>query len=377
MSQFSSSKRNVEPPKSKIGAIVFLIGTLAAILVLFPPWESREERRDRIVSKVMKKVQEVEPNIPRLYERKKAFGSTRLLIKVVTDELVTFDTMIGPLFADIEATLNDLDTGNPSGSLARISKQAGIEPVKVDQNVFDLLNRLLKLSEDTGGVFDFTLLPYYELWGFDRDQMRIADPQVLETRVERVGWKKLKLDAEKQTAFLQQKGMGLDLRVVHSAVVLSKVRSALEKIKIVDYFVFFGSDALVSGRRQDAEWKMELPHPRKALHRYALLKPPTGCVMIANDYEKGFVHGAVRYHMYLDPKTGIPVQKTSSLAVIGPDPLQAKVLAYALFVLGEKEGLALIEKQAGYEVVMMNDRFEIGQSRGMGKFIEAGVQRSF
>jgi thiamine biosynthesis lipoprotein len=369
MSRISRRSDNVEPPKSKIGMIVFVLGTLAAFIVLFPPWQSKEERQQNMAERVMKKVQEAEGDVVRQVERSRQIAGNSLSIKVITKDLEKFDALLTAYYSDVEALLSKLDANKEDSPVFAVNQAAGSAPVVVPDDVFAIVKWALEAAKQTDGYYDPTMRPFYELWRFDRDDPQIADPQVTESRQKLIGWSQVTLDSSVKTIFLPQKGMGLDLRMLQSGLILRELKSRLASGGFSDYFVFYGTDAIVSGKRLDGEaWKLSAQHPRKTLHYFALINPGDNAVMVANEYEIGFVRRGFYYHPYLDPHTGAPVQLTQSVAVVGPDPLLGDVLAFALFTRGYEDGLKMVT-DAGYVAVLMNQAGESVASSGSDSII--------
>ena len=60
-------------------------------------------------------------------------------------------------------------------------------------------------------------------------------------------------------------------------------------------------------------------------------------VVTSGDYERFFLHEGKKYAHILDPKSGYPVQHTSSVTVIHRDPILADAAATALVVAGMAE----------------------------------------
>ncbi len=360
-----------KPPKSKIGAVLFLFGTLAALLILYSPWENAEERQQRVVDRVMQKVGETEKQSPvRLVERSKRFDGTLLRIQVVTSQVTKLDGVVHELYKSVDDWKARLASEGEKSELAAINRQAGTTPVKVSDDVFALLQQCIELSKQTDGAFDVTLKPYYDQWSFERTKPVIPEPKDLLARASLVGAEKIQMNIEQKSVYLPEKGMGLDLDLILSAVVLREAQRRLNEAEYTDYFVFFGADNISRGTRNGPDWKLSLPHPKNALAHFAIVTPKGRAVMTANRYSIGFVKDGVHFHPYLNPLDGVPAQNVSSIAVLENDPLAAKALAYAAFILGTQKGLALIERQSGAEAVLMERSSKVELSSGMQPFVK-------
>ena len=75
----------------------------------------------------------------------------------------------------------------------------------------------------------------------------------------------------------------------------------------------------------------------------------------SGDYERYFEYGKQRYHHILDPRTGYPADKTTSVTVIHHDSATADAAATALFIAGPDQW-PVIARDMGIEQVMLIDK---------------------
>jgi thiamine biosynthesis lipoprotein len=87
--------------------------------------------------------------------------------------------------------------------------------------------------------------------------------------------------------------------------------------------------------------------------------------MTASDYERAFVVDGVRYHHVIDPRTGKPARGTRSVTVVAGDGLVADALTYAVFALGAKDGLRLVDRLSGTDAIIVTDDNRVLVSRGL------------
>jgi thiamine biosynthesis lipoprotein len=71
-----------------------------------------------------------------------------------------------------------------------------------------------------------------------------------------------------------------------------------------------------------------------------------------------------RYGHVMDPRTGHPLEHGLEAAVVAPDATRAEVLSTALLVLGEEEGLALLEALDGCEGMLVDELGGVAMTSG-------------
>jgi thiamine biosynthesis lipoprotein len=115
----------------------------------------------------------------------------------------------------------------------------------------------------------------------------------------------------------------------------------LDRAGCRSYLVDAGGDLRVrSGDSAGPPWRIGLRHPVQRDRVFRVIESRDIAVATSGSYEKGA-------HIF-DPETGMAATGLVSLTVVGPDILEADVLATAAFAMGAG-ALDFIERRAGYE----------------------------
>ena len=119
--------------------------------------------------------------------------------------------------------------------------------------------------------------------------------------------------------------------------------------------------------------------PRGATDKFfALLPVSDHAFSTAGDYERSYVVDGKRYHHIIDPKTGFPATASRSVTIYAPNALLADEIDDAVFIMGPKDGLALVESLdasvGGVGAVIVDDKNNLWVSKRLqGKLIVTGV----
>ena len=84
-----------------------------------------------------------------------------------------------------------------------INRYAGIEPVKVSDEMFRIIERSIRISSVTQGAFDITYGSIDKrLWNFDQTMKALPAEKTAKKMVRLINYKNILLDKENQTVFL-------------------------------------------------------------------------------------------------------------------------------------------------------------------------------
>src|SRR5690349_16813598 len=117
----------------------------------------------------------IEPNV---FKRVLKLMGNRFEITVVSDNAQNAEGSIDAAVSEIRRIETLLTTFNDSSHTNIINKNAGIQPVQVDKEVFELILRSKKISELTQGAFDITYGSVDKrFWNFDQEMTSLPDPK--------------------------------------------------------------------------------------------------------------------------------------------------------------------------------------------------------
>ncbi|MDP2344245.1 MAG: FAD:protein FMN transferase [Deltaproteobacteria bacterium] len=299
----------------------------------------------------------------------------------VVDVLVMAGAADGDAHADaaldeVQRVVTLFDARRAEGPIARLHEQAGKEALVVDPEVFAVLTELQRIAKLSKGAFDVTAAAYDEAWVFSGDKADKDPP--LKVDIDRlrqlVSVDDLVLDPVARTARLKKAGARVDLHAVIKGYALDRARAVLLGRGAVDFVLSSGGDVVVNGRKGERPWMVGVQDPRAPGPFLALPVDVTalgGAVMSSSDNEHFFLAAGVRYHSILDPRTGLPSTRSRSVTVLHNDALVAEALSRAVFVLGEKEGMKLIERLPGTNAVIVTADNHVVLSKGLQKLATA------
>jgi thiamine biosynthesis lipoprotein len=207
----------------------------------------------------------------------------------------------------------------------------------------------------TRGAFDPTALPLIQLWNWKADPPVIPDAATISASRELVGWRKVQ--RRKGAIHLPQEGMCIDLGGIGKEYAVDRVVQLAQENGIPNVLVDFGQDVRVSGRPPGRPaWHIGLEDPQNPGNCWTGVAAQDTAVATSGDYLRRFEVNGRRYGHILDPRTGYPVNNgCRAVTVIAPTCTFAGALSTTAFVLGEQEGLKMIESYFGAEGCILTE----------------------
>ncbi len=255
-----------------------------------------------------------------------------------------------------------MDVHDPESEISRVNRLASKEPVKISEEVYQVLKEALRYSRLTSGAFDVSIRPLSALWGEKGKLKEVPEVEEIKKRLALVNYKNIILDERDQTIEFKGEGMALDLGGIAKGYALDYTIRVLKRRGIKEALINAGGDIRVIGEKS---WKIGLQHPRKEEEVLAVIELKDQAVATSGDYQRYFIKEGKRYHHIINPETGYPADRCMSVTIIGPSATQTDILATGVFVLGPEEGMELIESLEGVEGIIINSQGKILLSSGL------------
>ena len=144
----------------------------------------------------------------RLFQRNELLMGNRFDLGVVGDDEVKANQALEKAIIEIKRIEALLSTYQANSQINQVNAKAGISPVKVDEEVFNLVERAQRISELTQGAFDLSYGSLDKsLWNFDQNMKQLPSKELAKNAVHLINFKNILLDRANETIFLAKKGM--------------------------------------------------------------------------------------------------------------------------------------------------------------------------
>ena len=251
-----------------------------------------------------------------------------------------------------------------------VNNNAGLRPVKVSAELFNLVERCIRVSDLTQGAFDITgtLARYY--WNFNRqEQSWLEESKILELKG-LCDYKLIHMDKDNHTIFLEKKGMKIGFGAIGKGYAAQCAKLAMQTKGIERGLVNASGDLICWGDALNtSHWKINIPNPEKRQESLLAFNLLEGSVVTSGNFENYFLRNNIRYSHIIDPRTGVPVVALKNVSIVCPNAELGDALATAVSVLGLKDGLGLVDTLNGVECMIIDKDNNLHFSNHIKKLI--------
>lgn len=295
----------------------------------------------------------------------KLMGS-RFDITIVAKDSLTAEQYIDTVINEVSRIEYLISDWIPTTQVSAINRNAGIAPVKVDKEVFELTKRALEFSRITNGSFDISFAAMDRIWKFDGSMTSMPTAEAIKRSVSKVGYRNIILDSVRSTIFLKMEGMKIGFGALGEGYAADKCRELMLSKGIKAGIVNGSGDMSVWGKKPDgSDWNIGITNPMMKDELFAVVPLKDGAVTTSGSYEKFVVFNGKRYAHIINPATGYPATGLTSVTVFGPSAEMCNGFSTSLMVLGKTAGLKLIARYPAYKCLMISDE---GKTYSSGNF---------
>lgn len=292
---------------------------------------------------------------------------TRFEITAIAHELSIAKGAVDKAIEEIQRIESLISSWDRDSQTSLINSNAGVRPIKVDQELFDLIIRSKKISDLTSGAFDISFASINNLYEFDKKEHDLPTNAELGESVSHIDYKKIELNREEQTAYLSDQNMKIGFGAIGKGYAANKAKAIMESMAGVKGGLVNAAGDLIAWGESGNEkgWSIQISDPKNIKKTLGQIDLKNMSIVTSGDYEKYFVSNNRRYAHIINPKTGLPTTGIKSVSIICPDAELGDALATSIFVLGVNDGMTLINKLKNVEALIINDDDELLSSKNL------------
>lgn len=286
---------------------------------------------------------------------------------VVSDDKDKAFEYIALAIAEVKRIEKLFTTFDENSQTNHINRMAGISPVKVDREVFELIQRALKISAVTDGAFDITYGSIDKrLWNFDKAMTSLPDAGTAKKMLRLIDYRNVILNESECTVMLKEKGMRIGFGGIGKGYAADRAKAILVQAGVESGIVNASGDLITWGRQANRQpWTIGIAHPDNARAAFSWLNISDLAIATSGNYEKYVLIDGKKYSHTINPKTGMPVTGIKSVTIISPYAEIADAMATPVMVMGVQAGLHLINQINYLGCIIVDDNNNVFSTKNI------------
>ncbi|WP_119327082.1 FAD:protein FMN transferase [Companilactobacillus musae] len=265
-----------------------------------------------------------------------------------------------------------LTVNRTKSEVMSINHNAGIKPVTVPLDTYDLIKRAVLVSRKHLG-FNVAIGPLVKLWKIGFKGANKPSDSEIQAKLKIIDPEKIILDDSQRTVFLQEKGMEIDLGGIAKGYIADQIKTFWLDRGVKTGIIDLGGNVLLVGPslHQDGMWNVGIQNPIKPRDvSLGVVHTKAKSVGTSGIYERKLVIDGHEYHHMFDSKTGYPIKNNlASVTIISDKSIDGEIWSTIGFYQGIEKGKALIEAQTGIEAIFI--------TRDLDTVVTSGLKDTF
>jgi thiamine biosynthesis lipoprotein len=295
--------------------------------------------------------------------REEAIMGTRCAVEIWSEDKVAGEAAIAAVFAEMRRIDTLMSTYKADSEISRVNAGAARAPVQVSAELFALIEAAQEFSRLSQGAFDITYASVGYLYDYRARQR--PDERAVAAALPTVDFRQLRLDAQRRTVAFGKPGMRIDLGGIAKGYAVDRGIAILASRGVTRAMVNAGGDTRVTGDRFGQPWVIGIRHPDRSDEVVLRIPLTEAAFSTSGDYERYFDEGGRRHHHILDPKTGDSPRELRSVTIIASNATRTDGLSTAVFVLGPKAGMELINSLTDADAILIDAAGKVSYSKGL------------
>ncbi|MGN0348540.1 MAG: FAD:protein FMN transferase [Roseburia sp.] len=264
-------------------------------------------------------------------------------------------------------------------NLKTINEKAGIEPVKVEREIIELLKFGKEMYEVTDGQMNIAMGSVLRIWHDYREAGRndpstalIPPMESLEQAAGHTDIRQVIIDEENETVYLADAEMSLDVGSIGKGYAVQQVAEYAREIGMDSVLFSVGGNVCAVGSKPEKDlWRVGIQNPDTESNETYLRKVEIAdaCVVTSGNYQRYYTVNGVRYSHIIDPDTLMPAEYAASVSVVTRDSGVADALSTAVYNMPYEQGRAWVASMDGVEAMWIFGDGSIRYSDGFEDYM--------
>ena len=257
----------------------------------------------------------------------------------------------------IDQKFNELDSSlSIYKSYSLISQFNNSEKgMEMDDHLYRVVQRSLKIWNESEGVFDISILPIVEAWGFGaKRHTNQPSDEVISKALSCSGSDKLHIKGRQLIKDIPC--LKIDVNGIAQGYSVDVIAGYIESQGVQNYLIEIGGEIRVKGRKQPGNQVMRIGIEQPSENKneepiiQKIIEMKGGAITTSGNYRKYIQNGSKKLSHLMDPKTGRPIDNEMiSVTVKTRDAMSADGYDNVLIGMGIEKAFSFLKKHKGLD----------------------------
>src|SRR5450432_239784 len=302
-----------------------------------------------------------------VYHKSLKLMGNRFQLSAVSESEELANIAIDAGIVEIQRIEKLLTTFSEESETAIINRNAGIKPVLVSKETFELIQRSTRISEITQGAFDITYgSADKRLWNFDSSMSKLPDAATASKMVRLINYRNVLLNHQDFSVMLKEKGMRIGFGGIGKGYAAERAKLMMKRKGIESGIVNASGDMTTWGLQPNGEpWTIGIADPNAKERLFSYMNITNKAVATSGNYEKFIMVNGQKYSHTINPKTGLPVRGIKSVTILSANAEIADAMATPVMIMGIRAGLDMINQINDLEAIVVDDHDNVYVSKNI------------
>lgn len=283
------------------------------------------------------------------------------------------DELLAHCFELLRSYEHRFSANDVSSELMEVNHQAGIDPVQVHPDLFELIALGTLHSQAKNSHLNIAIGPLVQTWRIGFSDARQPAPEEIEQALLKIDPQQIQLDQENYTVFLKRPGMKIDLGALAKGYSADLIATYLRGKGIKDALIDLGGNILTVGQHpvKQQPWRIGIQNPvEKRGNHLLVLSVKDKSVVTSGIYERHLEVDGQSFHHIFDSATGYPVETDlASITILSDRSVDGEIWTTRLFGDSPTSILNTVESLPGVETLLVSQSGKIAYTSGLQSYL--------
>lgn len=294
------------------------------------------------------------------------------VIDIMVDTLDDVDSepIIGDVIDKLHVNEHRFSANDPKSELMAVNLAAGITPVSVHSDLYQLIRKGKEHSLAEGSHLNIALGPLIKAWRIGFEDVKKPTETEVSRALQLTDPNLIQLDDERQTVYLEKKGMQIDLGALAKGYIADLIISDLKNQPVKTAYINLGGNFVSTGssqKRDSGYYRIGIQDPKQPRGNYLLaVDTQDQSVVTSGIYERTLKHKNETFHHIFDTQTGYPIETDlASLTIISPESVDGEIWTTRLFGHSPSKILSTVEALPDIDCILITKSNTVMYSKGL------------